>query len=105
LAGGQPVLWREEAVEIARALAMRPRSCCSTSGGGDEPGRARLAHAIIREIRDSGVGIVLIEHHMRLVMTVCDRIAVLNFGQKIAEGRRRDRPATRARIDAIAERD
>jgi branched-chain amino acid transport system ATP-binding protein len=41
---------------------------------------------IIRSIRDSGIGILLIEHHMKLVMNVCDRIAVLNFGVKIAEG-------------------
>ena len=45
----------------------------------------KLMH-IIRSIRDSGIGILLIEHHMKLVMNVCDRIAVLNFGVKIAEG-------------------
>ncbi len=40
----------------------------------------------IRQIRDSGVTVLLIEHHMELIMAVADRIAVLNFGQKIAEG-------------------
>ena len=43
--------------------------------------------ARIRRIRETGVTVLLIEHHMELVMAVTDRIAVLNFGQKIAEGR------------------
>ena len=41
---------------------------------------------VIREIGASGVSIVLVEHHMKLIMNVCDNIAVLNFGAKIAEG-------------------
>jgi ABC-type branched-subunit amino acid transport system ATPase component len=40
----------------------------------------------IRSLRDQGHTILLIEHHMELVMEVCDRVAVLNFGRKIAEG-------------------
>ena len=74
-------------LEIARALAMRPKILLL-----DEPAAGmnavevdKLMH-IIRSIRDSGIGILLIEHHMKLVMNVCDRIAVLNFGVKIAEG-------------------
>ena len=43
--------------------------------------------ARIRRIRDTGMTVLLIEHHMELIMAVADRIAVLNFGQKIAEGR------------------
>jgi ABC-type branched-subunit amino acid transport system ATPase component len=58
----------------------------------DEPAAGMNAEEIdeldvrIRTLRDQGRTIVLIEHHMELVMGVCDRIAVLNFGRKIAEG-------------------
>ena len=41
---------------------------------------------LIRQIRDSGLTVILIEHDMGLVMNVCDRIAVIDFGEKIAEG-------------------
>jgi branched-chain amino acid transport system ATP-binding protein len=74
-------------LEIARALAMRPKILLL-----DEPAAGMNAvevdrlMQIIRSVRESGIGILLIEHHMKLVMNVCDRIAVLNFGVKIAEG-------------------
>ncbi|MND07680.1 Lipopolysaccharide export system ATP-binding protein LptB [compost metagenome] len=41
---------------------------------------------LIRRIRDRGITVLLIEHHMSLVMGISDRVAVLNFGKKIAEG-------------------
>ncbi len=41
---------------------------------------------IIRKIRDTGITLMLVEHHMRVVMDLCDHIVVLNYGQKIAEG-------------------
>jgi ABC-type branched-subunit amino acid transport system ATPase component len=58
----------------------------------DEPAAGMNAEEIddldnrIRSLRDQGRTILLIEHHMELVMEVCDRVAVLNFGRKIAEG-------------------
>ena len=58
----------------------------------DEPAAGMNAEEIddlnqrIRQLKNAGKTILLIEHHMELVMDVCDRIAVLNFGQKIAEG-------------------
>ena len=74
-------------VEIARALATSPRLLLL-----DEPG-AGLNHSekrglmhLIRKIRDLGVGIVLIEHDMGLVMEVSERIVVLNYGKEIADG-------------------
>jgi ABC-type branched-subunit amino acid transport system ATPase component len=75
-------------LELARALAAEPKLLLL-----DEPAAGMNAEEIeeldkrIRAIRDMGVTVLLIEHHMELVMTVTDRIAVLNFGQKIAEGR------------------
>ena len=45
---------------------------------------------LIRKIRDLGVTVVLVEHDMELVMDICDRIVVLNLGQKLAEGTPRE---------------
>ena len=74
-------------LEIARALAMRPAILLlDEPAAGMNPVEVDKLMQIIRSIRDSGIGILLIEHHMKLVMNVCDRIAVLNFGVKIAEG-------------------
>ncbi|PIK70785.1 ABC transporter, partial [Methylobacterium frigidaeris] len=45
---------------------------------------------IIRKIRDAGITVILIEHHMDVVMGLCDRVSVLDFGHKIAEGGARE---------------
>ena len=42
--------------------------------------------SFIRKIRDHGITVILIEHHMDVVMSMCDTVSVLDFGQKIAEG-------------------
>ena len=74
-------------LEFARALAAKPSLVLL-----DEPAAGMNAEEIdqledrIRKLRRDGITILLIEHHMELVMSVVDRIAVLNFGQKIAEG-------------------
>jgi branched-chain amino acid transport system ATP-binding protein len=74
-------------LEFARALAARPALLLL-----DEPAAGMNAEEIdqlddrIRTLRGDGLAILLIEHHVELVMAVTDRIAVLNFGQKIAEG-------------------
>ena len=53
---------------------------------GFNPSEKQALIGLIRQIRDAGLTVVLIEHDMGLVMDVCDRIAVLDFGEKIAEG-------------------
>ena len=74
-------------LELARALAARPKLLLL-----DEPAAGMNSEEIgqlrsrILKLRDQGITILLIEHVMELVMGVTDRIAVLNFGQKIAEG-------------------
>ena len=74
-------------LEIARALATCPSVLLlDEPAAGMNPSEKRSIIALIRQIRDLGITIVLIEHDMGLVMNVCDRIAVLDFGEKIAEG-------------------
>jgi branched-chain amino acid transport system ATP-binding protein len=55
---------------------------------------------LIRRIRDMGITIILVEHDMKVVMDLCDRIIVLNFGQKIAEGLPEEIKANREVIEA-----
>lgn len=86
-AAGLPFGWQKR-VELARALATRPKLLLL-----DEPA-AGLNHdevealgGLIKRIRDElDVTVLLVEHHMSLVMSVSDRVVVLNFGSKIAEG-------------------
>jgi branched-chain amino acid transport system ATP-binding protein len=74
-------------LEIARALGTRPSLLClDEPAAGFNPAEKESLLKLIREIRDRGVTVLLIEHDMRLVMGVCDRIVVLEFGRKIAEG-------------------
>jgi len=87
-------------LEIARALAARPRILFL-----DEPA-AGLNHTetheievLIRKIADSGVTVVLVEHDMKMVMNISDRILVLDYGKKLAEGTATE---VRANPDVIA---
>ena len=79
---------KQRLLEIARALALDPQLLLL-----DEPAAGLTAPdikeliAIIRKIRDHGITVILIEHHMDVVMTICDEVTVLDFGQKIAEGK------------------
>lgn len=74
-------------LEIARALASRPRILLlDEPAAGMNPSELQWLTDTLSEIRASGISILLIEHHMKLVMSVCDNIVVLNFGCKIAEG-------------------
>ncbi|NJC70463.1 ABC transporter ATP-binding protein [Planosporangium thailandense] len=74
-------------LEIARALATDPKLLClDEPAAGFNPAEKEELLQLIRDIRDTGVTVLLIEHDMRLVMGVTDRIVVLEFGKKIAEG-------------------
>ncbi len=74
-------------LEIARALATDPKLLClDEPAAGFNPAEKDDLMALIRTIRDEGYTVLLIEHDMGLVMNVTDRIAVLDFGRKIAEG-------------------
>lgn len=79
---------RQRLLEIARALAQDPALILlDEPAAGLTSGEIAAVDAIITKIRDRGIAILLIEHHMDLVMAVSDEITVLDFGQKIAEGR------------------
>ncbi|MEU8257707.1 ABC transporter ATP-binding protein [Micromonospora inaquosa] len=74
-------------LEIARALATDPvLLCLDEPAAGFNPAEKEELLQLIRQVRDTGVTVLLIEHDMRLVMGVTDRIVVLEFGKKIAEG-------------------
>jgi branched-chain amino acid transport system ATP-binding protein len=74
-------------LEIARALGTEPKLLClDEPAAGFNPAEKEQLLKLIRNIRDLGYTVLLIEHDMRLVMGVTDRIVVLEFGKKIAEG-------------------
>ena len=79
---------KQRLLEIARALALDPELLLldEPAAGLTAPDIKELLR-IIRKIRDSGVTFILIEHHMDVVMSLCDTVSVLDFGQKIAEGK------------------
>jgi len=74
-------------LEVARALATQPKLLIldEPAGGMNEQETEALVH-LIRKIRSRGITVLLIEHDMNLVMGVCEKIVVLEYGSKIAEG-------------------
>jgi ABC-type branched-subunit amino acid transport system ATPase component len=74
-------------LEIARALATNPRLLLlDEPAAGMNPAETGELIKLIRRIQDRGVTVLLIEHHMNVVMGISHSIAVLDYGQKIAEG-------------------
>jgi len=74
-------------LEIARALATDPKVLClDEPAAGFNPAEKEELMTLIRAIRDDGYTVLLIEHDMKLVMGVTDRIVVLEFGKKLADG-------------------
>ncbi len=74
-------------LEIARAMATEPKLILlDEPAAGMNPQESAELTKLVRKIRDAGVTVLLIEHDMKVVMDIADRIYVLDFGQKIAEG-------------------
>jgi branched-chain amino acid transport system ATP-binding protein len=78
----------QKRVELARALAVRPKLLLlDEPAGGLNHVEVEGLGRLIRRIRDERhVTVLLVEHHMNLVMSVCDRVVALDFGRKIADG-------------------
>jgi branched-chain amino acid transport system ATP-binding protein len=82
---------RGRLLEIARAMACNPRMILMDEPAAGLNSQETLGLAeLIRRIRDRGITVVLVEHDMELVMDICDRIVVLNLGQKLTEGTPRE---------------
>jgi branched-chain amino acid transport system permease protein len=95
-AGDLP-LGQQRVVEIARALCLHPRLLLldEPAAGLRLPEKQRLA-ALLRQLRAEGMGVLLVEHDMDFVMQLADRVVVMDFGQKIAEG-----PPARVQSDPV----
>jgi len=78
----------QKRVELARALAMRPKVLLLDEpvAGMNQEEAEDMARFILDIKEERGVTVVMIEHHMGVVMDICDLVTVLNFGVKIAEG-------------------
>ena len=78
-------------LEITRAMATKPELLLlDETAAGLNPSELDSAIALIKRIRNNGVTIIIIEHIMKVIMTISDRIHAINFGQTIAEGTPRE---------------
>jgi branched-chain amino acid transport system ATP-binding protein len=85
-AGSLPIASRKR-LEITRALATRPRLLLlDETAAGLNPSEQERAIRLITKIRDSGVTIIIVEHIMKVIMTISDRILAINHGMALAEG-------------------
>ena len=74
-------------LEIARALALQPRLLLlDEPAAGLTSGEIEEINVLVRKIKEAGISVLLIEHHMDMVMAISDEVTVLDFGRKIAEG-------------------
>ena len=86
MAGSLPY-GHQRRLEIARALAVQPKVLLlDEPAAGMNPSEGQALVELIRKIRQTGISVLLIEHHMKLVMDISDRIVVLDYGNKIAQG-------------------
>jgi branched-chain amino acid transport system ATP-binding protein len=80
-------LSEQKRLEIARALATDPKILfLDEPMGGLSPTEVEGACALVQRIRQDGITIILVEHHMKAIMQISDRVVVLNYGVKIADG-------------------
>jgi branched-chain amino acid transport system ATP-binding protein len=80
-------LGKRKRLEVTRALATKPEMLLmDESFAGLNPTEINDQINIIRQIKEKGITLMVIEHHMRVIMSISDRIVVLNYGEKIAEG-------------------
>lgn len=86
LAKSLPIASRKR-LEITRALATKPKLLLlDETAAGLNPSESEQAIALIKKIRDSGITIIIVEHIMKVIMTISDRILAINHGMVIAEG-------------------
>ncbi len=84
-------LGEQKRLEVARALATSPELLLLDEiCGGLTGGETRAMMSLLQRVRESGTTIMYVEHDMKAIMSVCDRITVLNFGRKLAEGKPED---------------
>jgi len=80
-------LGKRKRLEIARALATGPQLLLLDEAfAGLNPTELNQSIEIIKQIKKNGITMMVIEHHMKIIMSISDRLIVLNYGEKIAEG-------------------
>ncbi len=95
-----PIAGRKR-LDIARALATKPALLLlDETAAGLNPGELDEAIGLIQRIKDNGISILIVEHIMKVIMTISDRIYAINFGQTIAEGNPRKVAVNQAVIEA-----
>ncbi len=88
VAAGALTLLDQKRLEVARALATDPRLLLLDEPmGGLTPAEVDAASALVARLRDDGVTVILVEHVMKAIMRISDRVVVMSQGEKIAEGR------------------
>lgn len=93
-------LAHQKRIEVARALATRPKLLLLDEVmAGLNPSEVGEAMELVTKIRDSGITVVMIEHVMKAIMNICDRIVALHHGAKIAEGTPHEIAANKAVIE------
>lgn len=86
MAGNLPYGWQRR-LEIARALAISPKILLlDEPAAGMNPSETTELMEFIRTLNKDGITIVVIEHDMKFMMNLCDRIVVINYGEKLAQG-------------------